>query len=56
VKRYSSEKITDRDGNWRHTRVTLWPLNPDFEPIALTSESDEDVRVIAELIAVLGRA
>ena len=57
VKRYSSEKIADPDGGWRHTRVTLSPVNTtEFQPIVLTADSDDDVRLIAELIAVLGRA
>jgi SOS-response transcriptional repressor LexA len=56
VKRYSSEKIADPDGGWRHTLVTLSPVNSDFRPIIMTAESEEDVRIVAELIAVLGRA
>jgi SOS-response transcriptional repressor LexA len=35
--------------------VTLKPLNPEFKPIVLTAESDEDVSVVAEYIATLGR-
>ena len=32
VKRYQSEKVTDGD-SWRHARITLKPLNPDFQSI-----------------------
>ena len=32
VKRYGSEKAADGDA-WRHTRINLSPVNPDFEPI-----------------------
>jgi len=56
VKRYDSEKITDEAGGWRHARVTLSPLNPEYEPIVLTPESEEDVQIVAEWLAVLGRA
>jgi SOS-response transcriptional repressor LexA len=56
VKRYDSEKITDETGGWRHARVTLSPLNPEYEPIVLTPESEEDVQIVAEWLAVLGRA
>jgi len=55
VKKYSSEKVADPDTDWRHTRVTLCPLNPEFEPIVLAPESEGDVRVIAEWLGVLGR-
>lgn len=55
VKRYRSEKSMDQDGQWRHTRLTLEPLNPSFDPIVLTAESEGDVQVIAEYIATLGR-
>ena len=43
------------EGGWRHAEITLSPLNPDFEPIALTPQSEGDVQVIAEWIGVLGR-
>jgi len=56
VKRYSSRSTADAEGGWRHTEITLSPLNPDFKPITLTPESEGDVRVVAEWISVLGRA
>jgi type III restriction enzyme len=56
VKRYSSEKALDLDGGWRHTRVTLSPLNPDYKPIVLSPESEEEVQVVAEFLAVLGQS
>jgi phage repressor protein C with HTH and peptisase S24 domain len=56
VKKYSSRKVQDEDGGWRHEEITLLPQNPEFEPIVLTPESEEDFRVVAELVAVLGRA
>ena len=56
VKRYRSEKRAAADGPWRHVRITLEPLNPDFTPIELVAEDDRDagtVDVLAEFIDVL---
>ncbi len=52
VKRYTSEKI-QADDAWRHTCITLNPVNPDFDPIVLTSDDEGDVKVVAELVEVL---
>jgi hypothetical protein len=56
VKRYSSEKIAADESGWRHTRIVLSPLNPEFSPIVLSPKDAEDFRVTAEFIAVLGQA
>lgn len=53
VKRYSSEKATNPDGTWRHTKVTLSPLNANYDPIVLTPDSEDEVRIIAEWVEVL---
>jgi hypothetical protein len=53
VKRYESQKARTGD-SWRHERITLKPLNPDFEPIVLKGNDASDLQVIAELIEVLG--
>ncbi|MDZ4259865.1 MAG: type ISP restriction/modification enzyme [Gemmatimonadales bacterium] len=53
VKRYESEKAQDGD-LWRHTTITLKPINPDFEPIVLTDADEGGLAVIAELVEVLG--
>jgi len=53
VKRYESEKAATGD-SWRHERITLKPLNPDFEPIVLKGADDAELQVIAELVEVLG--
>jgi type I restriction enzyme R subunit len=52
VKRYESEKAAKSDA-WRHERITLKPLNPDFEPITLTPEDEGQLKVVAELVEVL---
>ena len=53
VKRYRSEKSAAGD-SWRHTTITLEPVNPDFEPIVLTRADEGELQVVAELVDVLG--
>ena len=52
VKRYKSEKAI-LDDSWRHEKITLEPVNPDFEPIVLTGADEDEFQVIAELLEVL---
>ena len=52
VKRYESEKAGVA-GSWRHTRIVLKPVNPDFDPIVLTGAEEGSLRVIAEVVEVL---
>ena len=55
VKRYRSTKAVDESG-WRHDLIELIPDNPDrqkYPVMRFTSEDHEDLRVIAEFIAVL---
>ena len=52
VKRYRSQKAVERD-SWRHVRISLQPINPEFEPIVITSADEGELQVIAELIEVL---
>ena len=53
LKVYTSEKAVSGDDSWHHMRVTLKPLNPDFEEITLTPSDEDDVRVIGEFVTVL---
>ena len=53
VKRYRSEKVADGD-SWHHSRISLNPINPDFERIALTGTDDGRFQVVAEVVDVLG--
>lgn len=52
VKRYQSNKEKHGD-SWRHTSITLKPVNPDFEPIVLTGADEQQLQVVAELVEVL---
>ena len=52
VKRYKSEKVADGD-SWRHTRITLKPVNPDFRTIVMTGTEEGELQVIAEFVEVL---
>jgi type I restriction enzyme R subunit len=52
VKRYESEKAAKGD-SWRHERITLKPVNPDFKPIVLTDAGAGELQVIAEVVEVI---
>jgi SOS-response transcriptional repressor LexA len=52
VKRYESVKRAEAD-LWQHESITLKPINPEFEPIHLTGETDNEYQVIAEFLEVL---
>jgi type I restriction enzyme R subunit len=56
VKRYRSEKGAGEGGSWAHAAVWLEPLNPAYEPIVIVASEADDVRVIGELMEVLGTA
>ena len=51
VKRYESRRVR-RGDSWRHERIRLLPLNPEFDPIEIGKE--DEVQFIAELVEVLG--
>ncbi|HEY4320397.1 MAG TPA: DEAD/DEAH box helicase [Gemmatimonadales bacterium] len=53
VKLYRSEKTLDGVGGWRHVRVSLEPINSEFQPIELRVEDEGTVTVVAEVIQVL---
>lgn len=53
VKKYQSEKVPEEVGEWRHERITLSPLNPEFSPIVLEEEQVESIKVIAEYAGTL---
>ena len=45
--------MTSEDGDWRHARVVLSPINRDYDPIVLSADDSEHVEVIAEMVTVL---
>jgi uncharacterized protein len=53
IKKYQSQKTANDDGGWKHASIQLLPLNPDFKPIEITAESADEIKVIAEFVAVL---
>ena len=53
IKQYSSKKIATGDGSWRHERITLSPLNSEYEPIVIDTDNGEDFKVVAEFVKVL---
>lgn len=54
IKLYSSEKVETEEG-WEHRRITLKPAStvPRYRPIELEEDSEGEVRVVGELVAVL---
>ena len=56
LKVYTSDKAISGDDTWRPVRVTLKPLNPDFEEITLTPSDEDDVRIIGEFVTVIAPA
>lgn len=50
-----SEKESDGDGSWKHSRIVLKPDSNDstYEPIVLRDLADGELRIIAELVEVL---
>ncbi len=55
VKIYESMKEILPDGTWRHSSIILRPdtTASGYEPIILSEEQSDDLKVIAELVAVL---
>ncbi len=53
VKRYQSEKVESDDGGWRHARVTLLPINAQYQPIVLENIEEGELTVSAEFLEVL---
>ena len=56
VKVYESEKVSSDDGSWRHARIRLRPdtNTPGYEIMEFDEESAGELKVVAELVAVLG--
>ncbi len=53
VKRYRSEKDYDEFGNFKHQKIILESLNPDFAPIVLIGSEEVDFRVLGEFVNTL---
>jgi SOS-response transcriptional repressor LexA len=55
LKVYTSEKSSTQEDEWHHTQIILKPLNPKYEPIVLTPRDENEVRIIAEFVRVIGK-
>lgn len=53
LKVYSSEKVTWGNDDWKHERITLKPLNPQYQPLVLEPDDEGQVRAVAEWVKVL---
>jgi type III restriction enzyme len=56
LKVYTSEKTQEAHAGWQHVRITLKPLNPEYEPIVLEPQDEGDVGIIAEFVEVINEA
>lgn len=56
VKKYESTKKMFADGTWQHESIILRPdtTSPGYDPFIFNELQGADVRVIAELVAILG--
>ncbi|MHB1140804.1 MAG: DNA/RNA helicase domain-containing protein [Sulfuricaulis sp.] len=56
VKVYESEKVANDDGTWQHSRIVLRPdtNTTGYKEMTFSDDSAGELRVIAELVAVLG--
>jgi type I restriction enzyme R subunit len=56
VKVYESEKVSTDGGGWKHSRITLKPdsTDPTYQPLVFENLADGKLRIIAELVEVLG--
>jgi uncharacterized protein len=56
VKIYESKKESLSDGTWQHMAIILKPDSslPGYESIVLSEDQADDLRVVGELVAVLG--
>jgi SOS-response transcriptional repressor LexA len=52
IKRYESEKEQNGD-EWHHTKITLKPINPNFQPIVIMDAKEGELQVVAEWVEVL---
>jgi len=53
VKKYDSEKVPDGEGGWKHERIVLSPLNPEYIPIVQEEDREQSLKVIAEYVGKL---
>ena len=53
IKKYSSEKAMEEDGSWHHEKITLSPLNSEYEPIEIVSDEADTFKVLAVLKGLL---
>ena len=56
VKVYDSDKRATDDESWEHVRITLKPdsTEPGFEPLVFEADEAAELRIVAELVEVLG--
>jgi len=52
IKQYTSDKVVDSEtGEWRHDKITLKPLNKDYQPIIISE--DDNFIVVGEFLGLV---
>ena len=54
IKRYESTKVYDSDTEWRHEKIILKVVNPDYEDIEISPEEADQFSIIAFYLETLG--
>jgi type III restriction enzyme len=54
VRVYEQQRLGVGEVDWRYLRIRLHPRNPKYETITLEPQKEDDVRVIAEFVQVVG--
>lgn len=55
IKKYSSQKIYNSNGEWSHEKIVLLPLNKKYAKITIENNDDNEFRVVGEFIKVLAK-
>ena len=53
AKRYESEEVFGEDGEFRHLRIRLLSLNPDYRPIVLDNADEDTLKPLGEFVAAV---
>ncbi len=53
IKKYTSKKKFQEDGNWLHEQIILKPINPDYSPITIDHSEEGEFMVVGEFLGVL---
>jgi len=53
IKTYTSKKIYDEFGNWKHEEIVLEPKNSNYNPIIINEDDSDDFRIVGEFVGII---